>query len=283
MYILGFGRAFPANSIDGVRFTSLPIQYINETKNIPIKNALIHALNSPSEIGEAALRGALASAGLVPEDLTYVIGDTATPWETCPSEGQRIAGRLGLKVPSYDVTGIGCALSAALFSLTQWEDFPSLVGWVSSNLLTQVTDFREGTEKDIFGDGAGACVISKDKRAGYEIVDVKFTLNHSSKFEIEQDLFGAIKIKSISTADELREEFKEFVDFDGLVVVPPILKNEFGWIKGKVISHEHGELLGANSCVAMSDLGELPAGGEVLILEKSGGGALGSILLRRVV
>ncbi len=282
MYILGFGKAFPNHPLGDQRFTSLPIPYIKETKNVPIKNALMHAVNSPSEIGEIALRAALEKAKLSTEEVTYVIGDTSTPWETCPSEGQRVAGRLGLKVPSYDVTAIGCALSASLFAITRWSDPPSLIAWVSSNLITQVIDFSEGTEKDLFGDGAGACIISADKEQGFKVEKVEYTLNHNSKFIIEQDLFGAIKIKSLPTSDELKKEFEPLLPqkFDGLIVAPPILEKQISsW--GEVISHKHGELLGSNSAVTLAEI-DVPVDSQVLVLEKSGGGGTGMILLRRV-
>ena len=282
MYILGFGKAFPTHLLDDKRATSLPLPYIKETKNIPIKNALMHAINSPSEIGEAAVRNAIENSKVSLEEITYFIGDTATPWETCPSEAQRVAGRLGLKVPSYDVTGIGCALSASLFALTRWSDVPSLIAWVSSNLLTQVVDFSDGAEKDVFGDGASACIISADKKQGFKVEKVEYTLNHSSKFIIEQDLFGGIKIKSLPTSEELKKEFEQFLpsNFVGPIVAPPILEKQISpW--GEVVSHKHGELLGSNSCVTLSEI-DLPVGGQVMVLEKSGGGGTGLILLRRV-
>lgn len=282
MYILGFGKAFPTHPLGGERFTSLPLPYIKETKNIPIKNALMHAVNSPSEIGESALRAAIEKAKLSVEDITYAIGDTSTPWETCPSEGQRVAGRLGLKVPAYDVTGIGCALSATLFALTKWRDVPSLIAWVSSNLITQVVDFSEGTEKDVFGDGAGACVLSADRKQGFKVEKVEYTLNHSSKFVIEQDLFGAIKIKGLPTSEDLKKEFEPFLpsNFNGIIVAPPIIKSQISsW--GEVVSHNHGELLGSNTAVTLSEI-DVPVDSQVLVLEKSGGGGTGMILLRRV-
>lgn len=283
MYILGFGKAFPNHTLGDGRFTSLPIPYINETKNIPIKNALMHAVSSPSKIGEIALKNALENSKISKEELEYIIGDTATPWETCPSEAQRITGRLGLKIPAYDVIGIGCALSTALFSFTRWNEVPPLIGWVSTNLLTQVIDFRDDLEKKIFGDGAGACVLSPFKERGFRVELAHYTTNHLSRFVVEEDLFGSLKIKNLPTSDELRKEFEPFLPkFDGIVVVPPILEDLIKpWIEKEVVTHRYGELLGSNSCITLSEV-NVPVGSNILVLEKSGGGGTGVILLKRV-
>lgn len=121
------------------------------------------AQQTPTDLSERAARLAIEAAGLEVEQIGLVIGDNSIPIQTMPSEGQRVAGKLGLKVPAYDITAGTGALVAQLATLSKMksERLPEYALCVSANTPTQSIDYRKSSLGGIFSDGAGAVVVSR--------------------------------------------------------------------------------------------------------------------------
>ncbi|NMC61905.1 MAG: hypothetical protein GYA55_01915, partial [SAR324 cluster bacterium] len=106
-----FTQLFPGAKIKARR-SSLPLSYIEETGNTNTFAAQEVALISPTALGVKAAKDALESSGLQVGQLGLILGDTSTPIQTTPGEGQRIAGGLGIKGIAYDLVAASCSLSA---------------------------------------------------------------------------------------------------------------------------------------------------------------------------
>lgn len=184
LQILGVGAAFPDGAlsekdilavtnessrpqISGLDspakiFSSLPIGSIKQAAANP-KAAREIALHSPSQLGVAAVKSALADAGIASESIGLFLGDTGTPYETCPAEAQRIACAFGLKTQAYDiVTGAG-VLPLYLSTLKKWkkERLPDYIVCVTSNTFTHYVNYLPGRiEPYILSDGSAAMVVS---------------------------------------------------------------------------------------------------------------------------
>ncbi len=195
MFILGAGASYPEGVItdsdlaalgiplsaatqdalarSGVkaRRTILPDGFIRTHKGADVLQSRAAATSSPTALGLAAARQALARAGVAAEQVGLVLADCATPRQTCPSEAQRIAGSLGLKVPAYDITaGIG-ALALVLDVLGSWkpERVPDYVLCMSTNTPTELVRYGEDPlAASLLGDAASAVVVSPRHRAGLE-------------------------------------------------------------------------------------------------------------------
>lgn len=198
MFVLGAGAGLPPNRIDNTflsalstavgqawcdahagihqRATLLPLEYISQTGNVDPRAAEEAALMDPSELGVAAAKQAIARAGITPEQIGMVIGESATPLETTPSEGQRVAGLLGLRVPSFDVSGGFCSLVVQLDALASWrpEAVPDYVLLVSTNAPTMRVNYRAGVERVFFGDAASALVVSAKHPGRLALESIQF-------------------------------------------------------------------------------------------------------------
>src|SRR4051794_23764106 len=73
------------------RLSTLPLEYIRDTRNQDPREAVKVASMTPTEMGAKAARMALEKAGLRPEDIGLVIANCCTPLETAPAEAQRLA------------------------------------------------------------------------------------------------------------------------------------------------------------------------------------------------
>lgn len=187
MFILGVGAAYPDVEVSdaflaslglvpseweagviaraGVcsRRVSLPLEYIQSTKNKVVLDGRPFATATPTSLGAAAARQALERAGISVEQVGLVLADTATPYQTCPSEAQRVAGALGLKVPAHDVVAGAGAIPFFIEMLSSWkpERLPDYVLCVSTNTPSQHGDYAgNALSAHLFGDGAAAFVCS---------------------------------------------------------------------------------------------------------------------------
>jgi len=126
------------------------------------------------EIGEAAIRGALAAAGLSPRDVDHLYFVTVTGIST-PSLDAKLMNRLGLKssVKRTPIFGLGCLAGAA--GLARASDalraFPGEVAVMLSVELCSLTLQRDDASvanlvaTGLFGDGAAAVILAGGARA----------------------------------------------------------------------------------------------------------------------
>ena len=117
-----------------------------------------------SELAAAAGRRALQDAGLKPADIDLVLVATMTPDELTPNTAPLVADALGISAGAYDVgaacTGWLAALSAAAAQVETGRAEAVLV--IGAEILSRVIDPRDKRTAMIFGDGAGAVVLSAD-------------------------------------------------------------------------------------------------------------------------
>jgi alkylresorcinol/alkylpyrone synthase len=127
-----------------------------------------------TDLGERAVRDALAQAGLEPADVDLLMCTTVTG-VAAPSIDARLVPRLGLRpdVKRVPVFGLGCVAGAA--GIARVHDLvagdPDAVAVLLSVELCSLTIQRDDTSmanlvgSGLFGDGAGAVVVVGERRA----------------------------------------------------------------------------------------------------------------------
>ena len=117
-----------------------------------------------SELATAAAKRALQDAGLKPSDIDLVLVATMTPDELTPNTAPLVAAALGIGAGAYDVgsacTGWLAALSAGAGQIETGRAEAVLV--IGAEILSRVTDPNDKRTAPIFGDGAGAVVLSAE-------------------------------------------------------------------------------------------------------------------------
>jgi 3-oxoacyl-[acyl-carrier-protein] synthase III len=117
-----------------------------------------------ADLAVAAARRALSDAGLKPTDVDLVVLATMTPDELTPNTAPVVANALGIGAAAYDIgaacTGWLSALSVGAAQIETGRADCALV--IGSETLSRVTDPGDKRTAALFGDGAGAVVLSAE-------------------------------------------------------------------------------------------------------------------------
>jgi 3-oxoacyl-[acyl-carrier-protein] synthase-3 len=127
-----------------------------------------------SDIAVPAASAALAEAGLTPNDIGFIVVGTTTPDTVFPSTACRVQTKLGANHAwGFD---LGAACSGFTYGLT--------VGWsmvatgavdhalvVGADVMSSIIDYTDRSTCILFGDGAGAAVLSAARDDEPGIID----------------------------------------------------------------------------------------------------------------
>ena len=164
--ISGLGVAVPDTVVTNHDFEKVletSDQWITERTGIKERRWSGPAVTLAELSKEAALK-AMAQAGIGPMDLGAIILGTATQDRLLPSTACDLQALLGAKkAAAYDLSA---ACSGWLFGLTQAEGLIASgqsehVLVVGAELLSRIIDKTDRTTAILFGDGAGAAVVSR--------------------------------------------------------------------------------------------------------------------------
>lgn len=116
-----------------------------------------------ADMAAAAAEKALASSGLTPADIDLVAVATCSSVDRCPNVATRVASRLGVASPAaYDIntacSGFSYALASVDHAIRAGAARHAIV--IGAEKLTDFTDWTDRSTCILFGDGAGAAVVT---------------------------------------------------------------------------------------------------------------------------
>ncbi|MQY11311.1 3-oxoacyl-[acyl-carrier-protein] synthase 3 [Streptomyces sp. RB5] len=163
--VTGLGAYLPARRVTNEELSALldtSPEWIESRTGIRTR----HWADPGTATGDLALEAggrAIKSAGLSPGDIDLMILATTTPDHRCPATAPDVAARLGLgPVAAYDVSavcsGFLYALATAHAHITAGHAAHVLV--VGAETYSTILDPGDRTTRVIFGDGAGALILS---------------------------------------------------------------------------------------------------------------------------
>lgn len=129
---------------------------------------------STVDLAEIAALHALADAGLTPLDVDEIIVATDTPEVVTPDTAAFLQHRLGARnVPAYDLAGSGCAgfLQALDVARARVQMSPRRILVIGAELIMRIISWEDRATSVLFGDGAGAVVLTAGPGRA-EILDV---------------------------------------------------------------------------------------------------------------
>jgi 3-oxoacyl-[acyl-carrier-protein] synthase-3 len=168
--VAGTGSALPARALHNDHFPpelDTSDEWIRTRTGIR-ERRVAGAGESSFTLAVKAGRQALAASGLMPEEIDLIICATVTPETMVPSNACRLQAALGCRhIGAFDLsgacTGFVQALSVASQFLATGACQNVLV--VGTEVLTRTLDYTDRTSCILFGDGAGAMILSGSAEA----------------------------------------------------------------------------------------------------------------------
>ncbi len=122
-----------------------------------------------SDLALAAATRAISNAGLVPANIDLIIVATTTPDMVFPSTACILQSKLGIGgCPAFDVqavcSGFVYAVTVANMFILSGQATNALI--VGAEVYSRILDWTDRTTCVLFGDGAGAIVLSKSEEPG---------------------------------------------------------------------------------------------------------------------
>jgi 3-oxoacyl-[acyl-carrier-protein] synthase-3 len=166
--ISGTGSCLPARIVPNEEFTDvLSLDTSDEwirTRTGIRERRFAGVGESSATLGTVAAQRALEAAKLTPADIDLIVCATVTPDLMSPATGTLIQAALGCRyIPAFD---LAAACSGFLYGLSVGSQFirtgsakHALV--IGAEVLTRTMDFTDRNSCILFGDGAGAVVLSQ--------------------------------------------------------------------------------------------------------------------------
>jgi 3-oxoacyl-[acyl-carrier-protein] synthase-3 len=135
-----------------------------------------------SDLAAEASLAAIEQAGLTPAEIDFIVVGTTTPDTIFPSTACLLQSRIGARSAwGFD---LGAACSGFTYALTVGAQMVSsraaehaLV--VGADVMSSIIDYRDRTTCVLFGDGAGAAVVSASPEEGLGIIDFAHEIDGS--------------------------------------------------------------------------------------------------------
>jgi 3-oxoacyl-[acyl-carrier-protein] synthase-3 len=135
-----------------------------------------------SDLGEEAARKAVANAGLKPDDIGVIVVGTVTPDMMFPSTACLIQHKIGARHAwGFDLSAACSAFTYSLTAASQLvasgaHDHALVVG---ADVMSSIIDYKDRATCVLFGDGAGAVVVSAAAPGDHAIVDFEHEIDGS--------------------------------------------------------------------------------------------------------
>lgn len=169
--LIGCGSYLPEKILtndDLSRFVDTNDAWIVERTGIRERHVAAEG-ETTADLAEHAARKALAAAGLEAAALDLIVLATSTPDNTFPATATRVQARLGMTGGlAFDVqavcAGFVCALAVADSFIRSGQAKHALI--IGAETYSRILDWSDRTTCVLFGDGAGAAVLSAAEAAG---------------------------------------------------------------------------------------------------------------------
>jgi 3-oxoacyl-[acyl-carrier-protein] synthase-3 len=274
-----------------------------------------------SALAVPAARQAVAQAGLTPDDIDLIVVGTTTPDTVFPSTACLVQHQIGASNAwGFD---LGAACSGFTYALTTAAELVSTGSHrhalaIGADVMTSILDYQDRTTCVLFGDGAGAAVVSPANEDEPAIIDFSHEIDGSGGPALCLPAGGSLRPASHETVDQrlhfIRQDgqavFKFAVRKTTEICKRILEKNEIGVDQLDLfVSHQankriimsaaerlgldekkvvvnierYGNTTGATIPLALADSiadGRLNKGDLVLLASVGAGFTVGSVLLR---
>ncbi|HZR27112.1 MAG TPA: beta-ketoacyl-ACP synthase III [Vicinamibacterales bacterium] len=158
-----------------------------------------------SDLAAEAAKKAIAQAGLTPDDIGVIVCGTVTPDMMFPSTACLIQHKIG----AHHAWGfdLSAACSAFTYALTTGSQFVASGAYehalvVGADVMSSIIDYTDRSTCVLFGDGAGAVVVSAAKPGEGSIIDFEHEIDGGGGQALKMPAGGSLQPASHETVDQ---------------------------------------------------------------------------------
>jgi 3-oxoacyl-[acyl-carrier-protein] synthase-3 len=158
-----------------------------------------------SDLAKEAAIKAIAAAGLTPEDIGVIIVGTVTPDMMFPSTACLVQHKIGARHAwGFDLSAACSAFTYSLTAASQLvasgaHDHALVIG---ADVMSSIIDYKDRATCVLFGDGAGAVVVSAAEPGGAAILDFEHEIDGAGGPALCMPAGGSLKPSSHETVDQ---------------------------------------------------------------------------------
>ena len=177
-----------------------------------------------SDLAIKAAASAIAGAGLTPEEIGFVVVGTTTPDMFFPSTACLVQDGIGAKRAWGFDLGAACSgftyavTTAAHIVASGAQDHALAIG---ADVMSRIVDYKDRTTCVIFGDGAGAVVVSAAQNPDLRVIDFTHEIDGSGGPALRMPAGGSRRPASQETVDDRLH----YVHQDGAAVFKFAVRN----------------------------------------------------------
>ena len=170
-----------------------------------------------SDLAKEAALTAITQAGLCPEDIGFIVVATTTPDMFFPSTACLVQAKIGaVNAWGFDLgaacSGFTYALTTAAQMVVSGSHDHALV--IGADVMSSIIDYEDRATCVLFGDGAGAAVVSPATDEGLGIVDFAHEVDGKGGPALCMPAGGSLRPASHETV----EQRMHYVHQDGATV-----------------------------------------------------------------
>jgi 3-oxoacyl-[acyl-carrier-protein] synthase-3 len=158
-----------------------------------------------SDLAKEAALSAIAQAGLTPQDIDFIVVGTTTPDTIFPSTACLLQNKIGATHAwGFDLgaacSGFTFALTTATHMIASGTHQHALV--VGADVMSSIIDYQDRATCVLFGDGAGAAVVSPTSDGSVGIIDFENEIDGSGGPALCMPAGGSLCPASHETIDQ---------------------------------------------------------------------------------
>ncbi|MFY0760090.1 beta-ketoacyl-ACP synthase III [Metabacillus dongyingensis] len=303
--IIGIGRYNPERVV-----TNADLEKIMDTSDEWIRTRtgieerrLANDETDTSDMAYYAAKKAIENAGITAEDIDMILVATVTPDQPFPSVACMLQEKLGAKkVAAMDLSAACAGFMYGLITAQQFIETGAYqnVLVVGVEKLSKITDWNDRNTAVLFGDGAGAAVVSKvtpgkgflafelgsDGSGGKHLYqDEKLIMNGREVFKFAVRQMGESSVNVIEKAGLKKEDVDYLIPHQANIRIMEAARErlELPVEKMSKTVHKYGNTSAASIPISLVE--DLEAGtikdGDILVMVGFGGGLTwGAIAMR---
>jgi 3-oxoacyl-[acyl-carrier-protein] synthase-3 len=165
-----------------------------------------------SDLGTQAAIKAIANAGITPDEIGLIVVGTVTPDMFFPSTACLIQHKIGARHAwGFDLSAACSAFTYSLTTASQMvasgaHDHALVVG---ADVMSSIIDYKDRATCVLFGDGAGAVVVSAAGPGDGAILDFEHEIDGSGAQALCMPAGGSLRPPTHETIDERQHYVKQ--------------------------------------------------------------------------